>query len=436
MHDIRHDWPENSGVWLGRPSPVEVPRLPNGELTLLLAVLVLLCGNGPAVIMHRVLGLTMLPVWPLYLTLYGAVGLLLWTRVGVARSAVFAGAPALLVSALPLLSTLWSATPADTAVQAATLAGTALCGFYLAAGVPVSQAIRLLAIVAVMAPALDLLAITAMPSVGIEQDGPWVGTWRGLHDQKNGLGAYATLQSLLLLMYARAQRRLNAVIVTGLLLNLFLLFSARSTTSWLTAGLCVPVMLAPRLVLWIGGRIFVVGIVSFAIALLIEPDFGTMLLQSLPGMVGKDSTLSNRLPVWAVLAPFIETAPWLGYGYGAFWSQAMMPGDLFLSTIKFLPGSAHSSIVELRLGLGWLGLATMAVLLLSWIAALWSCDHPSETDPDRTDLAPIGHALFVFVIFQGLTESLLLTRNDLVWVLVVWVSTRLAMAARTGASTT
>jgi exopolysaccharide production protein ExoQ len=418
---------DDHGVWLQRPEPITAPRLPIVDAALLGLVLTLLCGNGPAVLVQRVAGLPGVPVWPIYIVLYGAIGMLLWTRAGVAKHALAAGLPALGLTLLPLLSAVWSVTPLETSVQAATLAGTALCGFYLAAAVPVAQALRTLAFVATAAACLDLLAIIALPSVGIEQDGPWAGTWRGLHDQKNGLGAYAALQLLLLATYLRAERRLDPIALCGVLLSLFLLVAARSTTSWLTAFTCLPIVLAPRTALWIGGRLFVIGIACFIIALAIEPDIGTTLLQALPGLVGKDATLSNRLPVWSVLAPFIEAAPWLGYGYGAFWTEAYMPGDLFLSTIKFLPGSAHSSIVETRLGLGYLGVTALGLFVVSYVTALWRCDHPRVGDPDRRALAPLGHALFVFIVFQSLTESIAMTRNDLVWALVVYLATSLAM---------
>jgi exopolysaccharide production protein ExoQ len=419
---------DDDAVWLMQPAFAQ-PHLPPVDATLVTLVLVVLCGNLPAVFVHHLAGLRGVPVWPLYGALYGAIGVLLMARADFAARLVGLALPILAMSLFPLLSTAWSVTPVETAVQAMTLAGTALTGFYLAAGLPVRQALRVLAMAATTAAALDLAAIIALPSVGIEQDGPWVGTWRGLHDQKNGLGAYAALQLLLIVALVRAEKRFTAFAVVGLVLNLFLLITAKSTTSWLTAAACLPIVLAPRSLLWLIGRALPAGIVMLTLWIVLDPDVAVGLLQALPGLVGKDSTLSNRLPVWDVLAPYIETAPWLGYGYGAFWTEAYMPGEVFLAQIRFLPGSAHSSFFELRLGLGFIGLALMAAVVLHFVVCLWSCDHPRKGG-DAADVTPLAHAIFAFVLFQSLTESVLLTRNDLMWALLVWLATRLALAAR------
>jgi exopolysaccharide production protein ExoQ len=419
---------DHDAVWLMQPT-FAPPHLPAVDATLVTIVLVVLCGNLPAVLMHHLAGLRGVPVWPLYMLLYGAIGVLLMARVAFATRLLGLALPILAMSLLPLVSAGWSVTPLETAVQALTLAGTAVTGFYLAAGVPVRQALRVLAMAATTAAALDLAAIVALPSVGIEQDGPWVGTWRGLHDQKNGLGAYAALQLLLLVACVRSEKQIAAFAMVGIALNLFLLITAKSTTSWLTAAACLPIVMAPRPLLWLIGRALPAGMALLVLWILLDPDVAVGLLQALPGLVGKDSTLSNRLPVWEVLAPYLEAAPWVGYGYGAFWSEAFMPGEVFLAQIRFLPGSAHSSIFEIRLSLGFVGLALMAAVTLHFIVCLWSCDHPRTTG-DAADLAPLAHAVLAFVLFQSLTESVLLTRNDLMWALLVWLAARLALAAR------
>jgi exopolysaccharide production protein ExoQ len=409
-------------------APADLSTLESALITL---VLVLLCGTLPVVMLHDLLGLKTVPIWPVYVALYGLVAVCTLMRGAVALHGITAAGPVLLVSALPLLSTLWSVTPVETAVQALTLMGTTLVGFYLASALTGMQALRVLMATAVLAPLLDLLAILVLPSIGIHSDGPWAGTWKGLHDQKNGLGAFCLLQILVLLLCVRGQGRLTLLVAFGLLLNTLLFVAAKSTTSWLTAALCIPIVLAPYVVLRGLSVLVPLGLAVGAVVMLAEPDIASELLQALPGLVGKDSTLSNRLPVWAVLGPYIETVPWLGFGYGAFWTDAFMPGEVFMARIFFLPGSAHSSVMELRLGLGWIGLAAVGLVLGHIFLNLWRTNRRIVASGAGYPMAPFALALLLYLVMQSLTESVLLVRNDLIWVLFVWTATSLSLAART-----
>jgi exopolysaccharide production protein ExoQ len=421
---------DDDGVWLQKPAIVVQPELPAFESGLVTFVLVLLSGNLPVVVVHQLAGLKSLPIWPIYVSLYGLVGMFTVMRGGLAVRSLGAAAPVIFVSLLPLLSTVWSVTPVETALQAMALAGTTLVGFYLAAALPPMQALRLLAIAATFAPVLDLITILAIPSIGVHMDGPWEGTWKGLHDQKNGLGAYCALQILVVLTFARAVDRIPSFVMIALVLNVVLFVAAKSTTSWLSAAACIPLVLAPRAVSRLLGKAVPSLIVASGLLLLVEPDLISILLQELPTLVGKDSTLSNRLPVWEVLAPYIEAAPWLGYGYGAFWTETYMPAEAFMSKIYFLPGSAHSSVMELRLGFGWIGLVAVGLVIAHTIIALWLADSSDAASEHGNPVLPIALALFVYLLMQSLTECVLLVRNDLIWVLFVWLATSLSMAAR------
>ncbi len=431
MNDnVSADADADDDVWLQGPAfevPPEVPTFESGLVTL---VLVLLCGNLPVVVLHQLAGLKTLPIWPVYVGLYGLVGVFIVLRGGLAIRNLWAAAPVMFVSLLPLLSTLWSETPVETALQAMTLAGTTLVGFYLAAALPALQTLRLLAIAATLAPLLDLLTITLLPSIGVHTDGPWEGTWRGLHDQKNGLGAFCALHILILLTYARALERVPSFVVAALVLNVILFVAAKSTTSWLSAAVCIPLVLAPRSILRLFGKVVPLGIAALAVLFLVEPEVISNMLQALPALVGKDSTLSNRLPVWEVLAPYLEAAPWLGYGYGAFWTEAMMPREVFMSRIYFLPGSAHSSVIEIRLGLGWIGFSAIVLLMSHTVISLWLADKSDALMAHGNPVLPFALALLLYLLMQSLTESVLLARNELIWALFVWLATSLSMAAR------
>ena len=57
-----------------------------------------------------------------------------------------------------------------------------------------------------------------------------------------------------------------------------------------------------------------IGIV-IGLCFVIAPDFFF-------GLVGKDSSLTGRTPIWAAIMRQVALRPWEGFGYGAFWRSA------------------------------------------------------------------------------------------------------------------
>lgn len=399
-------------------------------MTLVVIILVIVSGMLPTVIIDLMLGLPSMPKWPMYLVLYAIVGLMLALRSQIVQPQIGRAAVPLVFSLLPLISVLWSVAPAETLTQSLTLLGTTLVGLLLGAAIPPSQALAIAAIAAAINPLLDFAAIVALPSVGIHQDGPWVGTWKGLHEQKNGLGALCALSLLILTVYRRAcPGPWPKWLLLGIAANLFLWIAARSTTSWLVGIVVLAVALAPRR--WQSRLALVVplSLIALGTFAVMFPDTVIAALETLPALVGKDSTLSNRLPIWILVQPYIDEAYWLGYGYVAFWSDAFLPRKLFQDTMYFVPTSAHSSFIELRLGFGMAGVFALAFVLGRYVWTMWTAFDAERRWRGTDPLLPLALPFFLYWLFQSLTESIILNRNDLIWVLFVWLSIHTSILA-------
>jgi exopolysaccharide production protein ExoQ len=299
--------------------------------------------------------------------------------------------------------------------------------------VPPRDALRLFAVACSIGACLDFVFSAALPPIGVHQDGPWVGTWKGLHDQKNGLGAMSAFTIMILIAAIRDTRRISLLYAGGLLVAVLMLAASKSTTSWLVAGCCTPLLLLGH-----AGRRFAaltVPIVMTAAvaAMMLLPDVASVALEALPQLVGKDSTLSNRLPIWVTIAPYLDDSWWLGYGYGAFWSPNVLPATLFQDRMFFVPTSAHSSYFEVRLGLGMLGiLATLATLL--YVVVVLARAHLAEAfaSASRDPVLPLALPYVVYLTLTSLTESVLLQRNTIMWVMFVWVACAAARRAFAG----
>mgnify|MGYP006137444093 CR=1 FL=1 len=71
-------------------------------------------------------------------------------------------------------------------------------------------------------------------------------------------------------------------------------------------------------------------------------------------LTGKDLTFTGRTDIWDILVEHIKLNPYLGTGYGAYWTGPVA-GSLsneFMLRLHFYPGSAHNGYLEILNDLG------------------------------------------------------------------------------------
>jgi exopolysaccharide production protein ExoQ len=324
-----------------------------------------------------------------------------------------------------LASVAWSLSPRATAFQAIALIGSTGLGFAMASAMPPIRAIRVTAIAITAATIGSLFAVFALPDIGIDPSGEWAGSWRGLYDQKNELGLSSALGAVfagLWLTHGTAPER--ALALGALVLNMALLVLAQSTTSLLTFAVMLCVLLMPFRLLRLVGIAFPLCIIlAFAIVIL-APGLVADYLEVIVRSLGKDATFSNRIPIWTFLWPYIHEHFWLGFGYGAFWDDDVLPKIWFARTLKFTPTTAHNGLVEVWLGLGAVGV----MLALLFIATLVGRSIRYLNRNRRDPLGRLAIAMIVMLILINAMESSFLERNDRLWCLAVWLYLALGQA--------
>ncbi len=81
--------------------------------------------------------------------------------------------------------------------------------------------------------------------------------------------------------------------------------------------------------------------------------------------MGKDTTFSSRTVIWEVVKEHIEWAPYLGTGYGAYWTGPFpgSPSYVFVPLMHFYPSEAHNGYLDVVNDLGMVGLLCVLVFL-------------------------------------------------------------------------
>ena len=220
----------------------------------------------------------------------------------------------------------------------------------------------------------------AFPTLAIHQEtsAELAGAWHGLANHKNGLGALSCI-ALIFWFHAWLTRevRLLPALAGGAVAATCLVLS-RSSTS-LAATVFVMVFLVMLLRSPHGLRPYVPYLIAMLVAALLIyalailnliPGQGT-LMAPITALTGKDMSLTGRTEIWAILSDHIRYRPFLGSGYGAYWTAGPVAGTASYEFIwrmrSFYPGSAHSGYLEIVNDLGWAGLVCLIAYIVMHI---------------------------------------------------------------------
>lgn len=312
---------------------------------------------------------------------------------------------------LALASTAWSEVPGLTAKRATILAGTTLFGIYLATRFRPREFLGLMAITmgsaAVVSMALGLLD----PERGIAH-GVYEGDWRGLYGHKNALGLYMALGTIVLVLAARSAAKWRAAAWGGAGLCLALVVLSRSATALVVTGSVLALL--PLLYVM---RERSVRTVLFSLVMLLVVGGGAMVVslnfEAALGLVGKDVSLTGRVPLWGYLLDQARARPWLGYGYSAFWLGWTGPSE-FVSHVTggWYPSHAHNGLLNLALQLGLIG---VALFLLGLASALYHALRGLVDGPPAGGIFTLS--MISFLLFTSISESTILTYDSMFWLL-------------------
>lgn len=323
----------------------------------------------------------------------------------------------LLLVLVTVASTVWSQHPLVTLKRSIVMLASTAFGIYFGSRFTVYQQLRLLGYTCALIVFTSFFMAIFLPQYGIDHlffPGAWLGAFshknalgsamafsllvfqflrRGFPNWIRWLGTAAALCSLTLSRSLSGPLVLAAVIMTVLLIKLLRL---KSTFS-------IPTMMAVSLL--------ALGAVS-ALGVTIADVFR---------LLGRNSTLTGEAGVWEAVLHSIAKRPWLGYGFGAFWTKMPGESDSITRALGWVPYHAHNGFLDVTLQVGIVGLS---LLLVSYVA-LWR--SALRLMRKTTGVVPIWLCAYLaFILFSNSTETEFLIANNILWILytssAVWVS--------------
>lgn len=315
-----------------------------------------------------------------------------------------------------MASVLWSAVPNFTLRRSLVFLGATFFGLYLSARYKLNEQMRLLAWALGIAALLSLFFTLAFPSFAIET-GQHEGAWRGIYNNKNGLGCIMSLSALNFLLLALDSRRYRYLVWGGFGLSVILLLLSTSKTAlaiFLILLLLIPLFRALR---WN----YSLTVPLYITVLLVGGGVAIWLVgntEAVANALGRDVTLTGRTAIWAVVLDKISNHPWLGYGYKGFWlGMEGESADIWYETY-FMAPHAHNGFLDLALELGLVGLL---FFMLSFLKSYLRSVAWLRLNKTTEGLWPIIY--LTFLLFYNITESSLLAPENFFWVLYTAVTT-------------
>lgn len=249
----------------------------------------------------------------------------------------------------------------------------------------------------------------------------------GIFPGKNVCGAQLafglSMQSALLRLYMDENRQPPMFFYVILLLQLLMLLMSRAVGSLISGGVPIAYVLLSRgsrglLRRLPIGMLYILGSVGFLIfALNLMP-----LLEPLLALIGKDATLTGRIPMWQQhVQNMLQSHTFTGYGFAMFWENDLAV-EAFHNAFDenswagSMTTGAHNELIELWLDVGLIGIAAYFFMIHRSFRRI---GHMKE------DAYAFCIALMLGIFIKGLTERTHSTASF--WTLYLFLSCGLAL---------
>jgi len=318
------------------------------------------------------------------------------------------------------LSIYWSSNTNLTIRRAIAITLTQIFGIYIGCTFTWEKLLKLFQIAFSISSSLSLFFIIFMP--GISTDPTFKNAFRGVFLHKNSLGIFMSVSILIWLfsLYGaiNEKKKFAIILYSGfLLLSALLLLLSQSKTSFVVLLITIIVIFLVRSMFSKKYGLVLLNIAIFFI--LIASLSFTKNFDSFLTVLGKDSTLTGRVPLWSLTWEYFLQKPLLGFGYSGFWSTPN-GGASYIAEVLFLSPNAHNGYLDILINLGIVGIL---LFLFSLQKNLFLSIELIRKKKNYWSFIPF--ALFVFFILYNITESFLLVQNSFTWIIFVAMSYKL-----------
>jgi exopolysaccharide production protein ExoQ len=328
------------------------------------------------------------------------------------------------LTAIVLLSELWSINPPVTREASREVLQMLCFGWFIATRFSLIEQVRLLAFCFGSGALLSLGVAAIVPTAG-RHILHHIGAFKGIYDYKNTLGSMMVMGmvSFSLLTVRSVWGRIYRGVGFGLCFLLMLL--STSKTSLLLTFIILVLISFYRNFRWRGRQTII--FLDFALlAGVCSTFFVVENWVTLVSGLGKDPTMSGRTKIWGSMWHSIGDSPWVGFGRATFWNKpseyATRAGEAV--SFRYLPPHGHNGYLDLLVDVGFVGIG---LFLIAFAIAYYRSLRLAYGAERSENYWPI--AFLTFLAMNNLTESYLMRMVNLYWPLFLAVAFSLPATA-------
>lgn len=355
-----------------------------------------------------------------YVVWFGAIALLIlrW------RSTIWAAGRTKLLwvlSTIILFSFMWADEPIYVLRDSREVMQMTAFGLYFGLRFTLREQVKLLAFAFGIGGMMSFIAAVTIPLIGIHQD-DHPGAWKGIYGYKNILGS-------MMIMGASAFALMPQGLVHSSLqwggfgFCILLILLSTSKTSLILSVFLGAMLMFYRSYRWQGK----ISVVFWDLAMLISAGAVSFLFTYWAEIItalGRDPTLTGRTPMWTVALIRLTERPLFGYGRGMFWrpihKYAKEAGDAVAT--GFIPPHGHNGFLDMALDIGLVGLG---IFIICYFTAYIRALKLAYATKNLYNLYPLAFLIFLFI--NNITESFLLYKSNIYWMLFIAFTVKLAV---------
>jgi exopolysaccharide production protein ExoQ len=325
----------------------------------------------------------------------------------------------ILLLGLAMLSTIWSIFPIGTLYRSVVLILITLLAVFIGVRWNMRNVVGIFAWAMGILALMCLLVVLFFPQAGIMSLAPYSGSWSGILWHRLYLGtlmAGASMIFLIRLLEASLSRVARIASAAFFLITLVLVAGSRSAT-----GIILAVVLNGAVILyflWLLVRAWINKQHYWLIALagLILVMIAVWKMDTILGVLGRNSSLTGRIPLWNYLMTnYILQRPWLGHGFGVFWgfNGIHMQAQTALGWM-YPVLNGDNGWVDIALHLGAAGVVVFTLILIRFGVYAFRL---LKRQHDMLAFFPAG--MLLFIIISNISLSLFLELEFLTWLMLI-----------------
>lgn len=339
-----------------------------------------------------------------------------WPRI---QQACFDVPAMVALAILSVLSIAWSQDLGTSLRRSVFLVLGTMFAFYLSRRFSDLELAQIVIICGVAAGVLGMAVSVLLPAYG--RDTFNGNAWQGIFRSKNGCAQvmlFLMSPALAFRMPSRTMQHLRHVLMA---FSAVLIVMSMAKTAWVLAPAFFLLMSALRKLRQFQRRdalfLLLCGVVCTLLLLGALPSIASFGLEAL----GKEPSMSGRLPLWGSVLLSIMKKPLLGYGYAAFWTGLRGESlNVFMST-HFEIYQAQNGVLEVWLELGLVGVILVVCTFIAAVRNAVICIQLRHTEAVNWYIG-----LLVLTFAYNVDETFLMTAHSLPWLLYTVACTGLA----------